>query len=102
MRRTYGNVTLDLPAQVTILDPEASPPIFHRVATTGHWLTTGCGEWLWRSDTETARHRSDLPTRHAVKFARPCATCWPELRAQPSLFKKAPRRRLEHRQEAIA
>jgi hypothetical protein len=100
MRRSYGTVTVDLPRVVTFLDPFGSPPIFHRISTAGHWLTTGCGEWLWRSDTEQTRQRSDLPVRHAVKFGRPCSTCWPELRAQPALFQRTPRTRLEHRQMA--
>lgn len=57
----------------------------------------GCSWWIRR----TACGRVSIPTRHALKFARPCATCWPEIRAQLALFGGRRRERIRETQKTI-
>lgn len=87
----YGGFEIELGGIVWIFDIWAARPVFHRADFTGElgamWLKTGCGE-----PVESERRRGTagtavaLPPKHAVRIGRPCATCWPQLRAQPSLF----------------
>lgn len=98
----YGSVEVDLGYDVVILNFDHGPPVFHAPADefdierdeegdVVYWRTkTRCGETLYSeaNERESERRGTSLPARYAVKFGRPCATCWPRLRAQPSLFQR--------------
>lgn len=97
MNTTYAGLDLDLGHTVWIFDTDAETPIFHsadsRVAIGGRHdggmiLVTACGLPVNSEDRGGYRSAVHLPPKHAVRFARPCATCWAELRAQRSLWQK--------------
>lgn len=110
----YAGITVDLGYWVEILDVNAASPVFHRQygfkQEEGRWWTsTACGRTLYEETTDlvtgkswtTDHSHASLPSRHAVKFARPCSTCWPQLRGQRSLFTK-PKPTLRGEQTVIA
>jgi hypothetical protein len=110
VRVSVAGISIDAGDVVWIFDWWARTPIYHR-AVFEAWLddelgmqtrlVTGCG--LRTHDREGGLRSADgLPPKHAVKFARPCATCWPELRAQTSLFSRRPGPgATRHEQEAL-
>lgn len=96
---TYGGHDVDLGDTVYLIGWgwRWNDPIFHRVNVDDHGVArTRCGHQLWNRDGDNTMTHTWLAPRYAVKFARPCATCWPELRNQPALFK---RRRAQSRVE---
>lgn len=80
MRVSVAGISIDVPRVAFIFDLWRATPVFHRWGKPDH---TACGIDL---DPATA-----IPPRLAAKIGRPCATCWPELRAQPSLFTRRSR-----------
>lgn len=101
MRRDYGGVGVDLDDTVWIFDVYAAEPIFHHAELDEprdgrRVVRTRCGEPVHSEDRRDPAMMGSahwLPPRHAVRFARPCLTCWPQLRAQPTLFARRRRQR---------
>lgn len=89
MRRDYGGITVQLPGTVTIFDLDARRPVYHsapyeraRDCPDSWERRTLCGVLVHRHvyETDAAEHHGvGVPARHAVRFARPCRRCWPEL-----------------------
>lgn len=108
MKHDYGASTIEIPATVAILDGDAAQPIYHRSEPAGRegcsWFArrTSCGRIIFaqQDDLEPEHHGFEIPARHAVRFGRPCLTCWPELRRQQSLFAR-PHRATRAEQEAL-
>lgn len=99
MRVSVAGISLDVGSVVWIFDLWASTPVYHRADLVrfrngeGSMIVTGCGIPTNGDDRDPhggLRSADGLPPKHATKFARPCATCWPELRAQTSLFTRRP------------
>lgn len=100
MKHQYAGIEIDLGYSVEIIDIDAAVPIFHRshgwIDRDKGWRTkTKCGLTMYEETPlengnyyATNHVRASLHPRHAVKFARPCTKCWPELRAQRSLFQE--------------
>lgn len=103
MKLHVAGIELDLPDVVWIFDEWATTPVFHRADFTGELgrLVTACG--IPTTDRPGGYRSADgLPPKHATKFARPCAHCWPQLRSQPSLFTRRPGPgATRHEQEAM-
>jgi hypothetical protein len=78
MRRAYGGVKITIPSSVWIFDPDLRRPVFHARRT----CRLPRGEY---PGYPGARSALGLPARHAIRFARPCRICWPELRDDPQL-----------------
>ena len=99
MKHEYAGTTIELGAYVAIFDGDAAVPIFHASREPAQegcsWFIrrARCGVAIFaqRDDEPYERHAIEIPARHAVRFGRPCLTCWPELRRQRSLFER-PRR----------
>jgi hypothetical protein len=97
VKARYGNVEIDLPSHRCWIFgyAEAATPVFHR--NHGHGSgTTACGLQL-----SNVLGVVGLPLKHAMRIGRPCAACWPQLRAQPALFQRTPRRRTNDTQGAL-
>lgn len=110
MKHRIAGRELELPGVVWIFDTDAATPTFHArrhalfsadAGLAGIVPTTRCGIAIHAEDRNGLRGAIHLPPKHAVRFARPCATCWPDLRNQPALFTR--RRVLErpNRQEEL-
>lgn len=104
MKVEVAGVAIDVPrTTVVILDDDVAQPVYHASAEGGRegcswWIRrTACGRMIFaqQDDGREERHGFELATRHALKFARPCATCWPELRVQLALFGRRRRPGLE-------
>jgi hypothetical protein len=98
MRVSVAGISLDVGDVVWIFDLWAATPVYHRAELVpfpngeGSRLVTGCGiPTRGRDLMGRLRDPDAVPPKHATKFARPCCTCWPELRAQPSLFTRRSR-----------
>lgn len=74
MRRSYGGIEIEVPSTVAIFEPDDARPVFHRLRDD----VTLCG--MLAVDRAVS-----LPAKHAVRFARPCARCWPRLSTLVSL-----------------
>lgn len=95
----YAGVELDLGHTVWLFDTNHAAPVFHAAEGRPAWLgprdggtilVTRCGR---ATDHDYRRGYADalhLPPKHAVKFGRPCAVCWPQLRGRPALFTRRP------------
>lgn len=90
MQADVAGISIDVGAIVWVFDIWASRPVYHRADFKGPigamYLVTACGV---PCDAERRREGSSaiaLPPKHATRLGRPCATCWPELRANVSLF----------------
>lgn len=93
MKRTYGSTEIELEHRVYFCGNgiTAAAPIFHRA----NWPINGrtaCGLELWDQSTDIGYEYQSVPAKHAVRFGRPCATCWPALRNNGALFKTSRRR----------
>lgn len=90
MKNTYGGTEIDIGHSGWIFDDWRPTPIFHRVKFVGEpgekYLVTGCGQPVHAERRGGLASATHLRAEHVVKFARPCLTCWPELRRQTSLF----------------
>lgn len=95
MKAEFAGAELDLGAIVWIIEAECARPVYHAhkmVGEPGHrHLVTRCGIAV-EAEHRNAGYRSamPLPPKHAVRFGRPCATCWPELRRQRELWATRP------------
>lgn len=96
---------LDVGGIVFVFDVWASRPIFHRADFSGEigamYLVTACGIPCDGDRRDGRSSAIALPPRHAARIGRPCATCWPELRMQTSLFARRPAGETRHDQEAL-
>lgn len=113
MRVSVAGISLDVGSTVWIFDLWAATPVYHRADLVrfpngeGSMIVTGCGIPTNGDDREpggSLRSADGLPPKHATKFARPCSTCWPELRAQKALFtrRSRPRETRPRQEELIA
>jgi len=76
MRRDFAGVTVELPWLVVLLETDRRRPVFHRPVRVDLSDTrTGCGRPIFDNRWETCQ----LPVRHALRFARPCRQCWPQI-----------------------
>jgi hypothetical protein len=67
-----GGVPIELGTVAYVFDLWSSRPVFHTWGWSGY---SRCGRAL--------AGRVGMEPRHALAFARPCRTCWPELRGEP-------------------
>lgn len=99
MNVQVAGISIDVPRiSVVIFNDDAAWPVYHASGSSGRegcsWFIrrTVCGRVIFaqRDDGDEERNGFAIATRHALKFARPCATCWPELRNRETLFKRRP------------
>lgn len=69
MRHDVAGIEISVDGNAWVGNTGHSRPVFH---AWGRADFTRCGVVLGACVA--------LPPRHAVKFARPCARCWPEIR----------------------
>ena len=104
MRIRVAGISLDLDGSAWFANFVRAVPVYHAWSPprgSGVVAKTRCGLALWNAD-ENRLTMTGLPPRLAIKIGRPCATCWPELRAQPSLFTRRPGPgATRHEQEAL-
>jgi hypothetical protein len=71
-----GGVPIELGTVAYVFDLWSSRPVFHAFAWRDYSARSRCGRAL-------NPRAVGMPPRHALAFARPCRTCWPELRGEP-------------------
>jgi hypothetical protein len=78
-------VEIELP-RVVYMDPIAKHPIFHRprIFISGNERRSVCKRVVCTSVNGHRQTVFPIRVEHAIRFARPCLGCWPELRRDPN------------------
>jgi hypothetical protein len=78
MKQVYGGVAIETGHVVAFFELWTARPVFHRwTEGLDRVPASGCGRPLFERGTLASA--TLLPPKHAIRFARPCRVCWPEL-----------------------
>lgn len=108
MKIAVGPYTITVDGSAWFKTFRDSTPIYHAWSPPkgGPAARTRCGMPLADVEGEGAARTwrltmTVIPPRLATRIGRPCTRCWPELRNQESLFKRARAPRDESTQEVL-